>query len=115
MEPSEALLVIGRDSRVYDTLHESQVGRDFRLFFCDIDAFLRENSVRVVVLDAEETAADIGLLLRMKQSDPLLDLIVASPSGRSEEMLAWIDRGAADVLTKPLDSSAAAAALRKLA
>ena len=119
MESSDALLVIGRDSRVYDALNEPRIGHDFRLYFCgkneDLEAFLRENSVRIIILDTEEPASgDIDILVRLKRFDPLLDVIVVGPVARPEDMLEWVDRGASDVLVRPLDISAVAVALRKL-
>jgi DNA-binding NtrC family response regulator len=119
VEEGETLLVLSRSPRLYKSLSESAGLAGFRLHFHGKDddpaAFIRENGIRTIVLEADESSeADFDLLDRLRKADPLLSLVIVSPPGPPDESLDWVDRGAADVIARTAGIDAIIAALRKL-
>jgi DNA-binding NtrC family response regulator len=115
----ENLLIIGKEPTLYDLLKDSPVASGFRLLFCgtdgDILGFIKDNGVRIALLDsAEAQAEDFTLLENLKRFDPLLSVIVIGPPGHPEELLDWINRGASDFLSRPLTAGTVHAALHKV-
>jgi len=118
-ELAENLLIIGKEPTLYDLLKDSAVASDFRLLFCsmegDILGFIKDNGIRIALLDsADARAEDFTLLENLKRFDPLLSIIVAGPAGHPEELLDWINRGAIDFLARPLEAESVHTALKKV-
>jgi len=118
MEPCGNLLVVGGQSEIYDLIKASPPAGDFQSFFCgkgeDIPAFIKANDVRIVVLDvADPPAADAATLRDLKKADPRLTVIVISPPAPADEILDWIEQGASDVLTRPVEVATLLDTLRK--
>ncbi len=118
MDNREGLLVAGPDPALFDQLAAGPVAGMFQLSFLpadeDLNAFLRQHSIRFVLLDIHG-AADLAAakLAELRGADPLLNVLVAGPPIHPEEVLDWIRRGAADYLGKPLAPETARAALQK--
>jgi DNA-binding NtrC family response regulator len=118
-EHVENLLIIGKEPVLYDLLKNSPAASEFRLLFCgtdgDILGFIKDNGVRIALLDsAEARAEDFTLLENLKRFDPMLSIIVVGPPGHPEELLDWINRGAVDFLSRPLAAGTVHAALQKV-
>ena len=82
MDTPENLVVIGRDPALFDSLKDSVVSSDFRMFYCglreDQSAFIREHEIRFVLLDAQDGAAPAAeLLVALKRADRLLTVLAA--------------------------------------
>ncbi|MCX6561427.1 MAG: sigma-54 dependent transcriptional regulator [Candidatus Aminicenantes bacterium] len=118
MENRENLLVAGPDASLFDQLAATPVAEMFQLSFCpsreDLSAFIRENSIRFVLLEVRDASdQDAAKLAEIKNSDPLLNVLISGPPIHPEEALEWIRRGASDYLEKPVSAETARAALRK--
>jgi len=119
MDTVVSLLIIGKDGSIYDLLRGLSPSTDFRLFFCgreeDILGFIRANGIRAILLDASVDTSGIRLLLReLKASDPMLQIVVAGPPAHPEEALDWINAGAIDYLSMPIEAGAVFATLRRV-
>jgi DNA-binding NtrC family response regulator len=119
MDSCGNLLVIADKSEVYDVLKSSPAGVDIQLFFCgkgeDIPAFIKAHGIRIAVLDVEDPpAADMELLKRLKKFDPRLTAVVVGPPAPPDEILEWIEQGASDVLSRPLEAGVLVEALQKI-
>jgi two-component system response regulator HydG len=119
MDPCGNLVILANRTEVYDLLKSSPAGADFQLFLCgkgeDIPSFIEANSIRIAVLDVEDPpAADLELLKRLKKSDPRLTTIVIGPTAPPDEIMDWIEQGASDVLTRPLEVGALGEILKKI-
>lgn len=107
MESPENLLIVGPDVSLYDLVKNSPIADKFQLLFCGPEAgllaFIREHSVRFVLLDAPDDAGVAAKILQtLKQSDSLFIVIVIGPPLHPEEVLEWIRRGASEYLEKPV-------------
>ena len=119
METEERLLILGSTSGLYDLLKDSRISSDYEVSFHGKDrdpgGFIRENAIRTIILESEETPeADFALIERVKRADPLVNIVVVSPPGPPEELLDWIRRGAADVVARPAEVEAIRASLAKI-
>jgi DNA-binding NtrC family response regulator len=120
MDTPESLLIVGRDSTLFDLLKGTPVASEFRLFFCGVQenlpAFVKDQDVRYIILDApDEPGASTDLLQALRRLDPLLVLIAVGRPLHPEEILEWISRGASDYLDKPVAPETVRAALAKAA
>ncbi|MGB8952042.1 MAG: sigma-54 dependent transcriptional regulator [Candidatus Aminicenantales bacterium] len=119
MEEYENLLVIGRDSSLYDLLKKSSLSQEFNINFCNVEedilSFIKTHNIRIVLLDSEEASSrELNFLKKMKKFDSLLNIIVAGNPIPPEEVLEWIHQGAFDYLTQPLEIETIQAAIRKV-
>jgi DNA-binding NtrC family response regulator len=118
MDTRENLLVLGRDTELFDGLKDSPVSSDFQMFYCgvreDLTAFIREHEIRFALLDAQDGAAPATeILASIKRFDRLLTVIVTGRPIHPEEVLEWIGRGADDYLEMPVSAEAVRGALKK--
>jgi DNA-binding NtrC family response regulator len=120
MEQPTSLLVVSRDFALYDAVKRSSLPGDTSLFFCqpdeDIVALVRENGVRVALLDAPKAAPEAAALLKkLKRFDPLIDIVVLGDEAGPEAALDWIHKGATDHIRKPIQPGAIAGVLNRIA
>lgn len=114
------LLIIGEDLSLYDQIKNSPISINFNIFFCgtheDIFSFIKNNSIKVIILDLEGMEREkLNLLKRLKKFDPLVDVIIVDKPTSSEKVMNWINQGATDYLAKPLEMNAFRFILNKIA
>ncbi len=117
MEAAEKLLIIGPDEGLFSQIKESPVAAEFQLFFCrpdeDFPVFLAAHTIRFALLEArEDGGGHDAALAEIKRFDPLLTVIVVGPPRQPDEVLSWIQKGAADYLALPITPDAVRASLR---
>lgn len=116
----ENLLIIGKETSLYEMLEASPVAAAFKLHFCraeqDILGFMKTHPMRIAILDIEDVPKDKQALLRkLKKFDPLLYVIVIGDPVPPEDVLDWIHQGASDFLAKPLEVETIHEALKRVA
>ena len=116
----ENLLIIGKETSLYEMLEASPVAASFKLHFCraeqDILSFMKTHPMRIAILDSEDVPKDELVLLRkLKKFDPLLYVIVIGDPVPPEDVMDWIHQGASDFLAKPLEVETIHEALKKVA
>jgi DNA-binding NtrC family response regulator len=114
------LVVVGKDSSLYDSLKSLSLPSNFNIFFCgleeDILSFIERHFIRVSFLDMKEGGKDeLHLLQKLKDFDSLLEVIIAGPPIPSEEVMSWVNKGATDYLVKPIVSEKIQAVLNRIA
>jgi len=119
MDTAISFLIVGRDAAIYDRLRDSNSDPDIHLFFCgreeNIAEFIQANTIRSLLLDASEGAAGTRTLLQsLKKSDPLLQIAVAGPADSPEEVLAWVEAGALDYFSLPVEPRIIFGSLRRV-
>ncbi len=108
MEAAENLLIIGKDSCLYDTLKASPLAVEFRIYFCGVRdnvlACVKDHTIRFAILDCDDLAKEcLELLRKLKKFDPLLQVIVIGDTAQPEDVMDWIRQGATEYLAKPLE------------
>jgi DNA-binding NtrC family response regulator len=116
----ENLLIIGKETSLYEMLEASPVAAAFKLHFCraeqDILGFMKTHPMRIAILDIEDVPKDKQALLRkLKKFDPILYVIVIGDPVPPEDVLDWIHQGASDFLAKPLEVETIHEALKRVA
>jgi len=116
----ENLLIIGKETSLYEMLEASPVAAAFKLHFCrveqDILGFMKTHPMRIAILDSEDVPKDeLALLRKLKKFDPLLYIIVIGDPVPSEDVMDWIHQGASDFLAKPLEVETIHEALKRVA
>jgi len=119
MEHLENLLVIGKDSSLYDLLKKSHLSAEFNINFCSLNenilSFIKDNQIKTAIIDSEDSPdKDLQLLKKLKKFDPLLNVIIAGNAVNPEEVMDWIHQGALDYLTKPLQTATIERAIKKV-
>lgn len=114
------LLIIGEDLSLYDLINNSSLRTHFNIFFCgtheDIFSFIKDNNIKVIILDLEGIAKEeLSLLRKLKRFDPLVDIIIIGQPLSSDKVLNWINQGATDYLAKPLEMTAFKTVVNKIA
>lgn len=113
------LLIISDDFPLYESVKKAPVAADFNVFFAQTgDAYLdviRDNGIRVVLVDAGDSAA-AGLLImrKIKKTDALVDVLVGGPPLGREAVLDLIHAGATDVVPKPYERDILTDILRRI-
>jgi DNA-binding NtrC family response regulator len=116
----ENLLIIGKETSLYEMLEASPVAEAFKLHFCrveqDILGFMKTHPMRIAILDSEDVPKDeLALLRKLKKFDPLLYIIVIGDPVPPEDVMDWIHQGASDFLAKPLEVETIHEALKRVA
>lgn len=114
------LLIISEDLSLYDSIKNSSLSANFNIYFCgtheDIFSFIKDNNIKVIILDLEGIEKEgLSLLKKLKKFDPLVDVIIVGQPLDSEKVLNWINQGATDYLAKPLEMIAFELVLNKIA
>jgi DNA-binding NtrC family response regulator len=106
MDEQTNLLIISDDFSLYETIKKASVAVDFNLYFSqtndDFLAIVRDNRIRVVLVDSGDSiAAGLVALKKLKKFDPLLDVLVGGEPLDREAILDVIHAGATDFIAKP--------------
>jgi len=119
MDAQTNLLIISDDFSLYETVKKAPVAADFNVFFAQTgDACLdiiRENGIRVVLVDAGDSpAAGLQIMRKIKKADALVDVLIGGePVGR-EAVLDLVHAGATDFVPKPYERDILGDILRRI-
>jgi DNA-binding NtrC family response regulator len=113
------LLIIDEDLSLYDTIKGSSLPKNYIIYFSrayrDIYSFIEYNNIHVVITDLDgKKKQGLSLLKKLKNLDPLVEVIFTGKSLPSEEVMGLIKQGAIDYLTKPLRLNAVHQTLKKI-
>ncbi len=120
MDAQTNLLIISDDFSLYETIKKAPVAADFNVFFSQTDddylAIVRDNGIRVVLVDSGDAlAAGLLILKKIKRSDDLVDVLVGGePVGR-EAALDVVHAGATDFVPRPYERDILGDILRRIA
>ncbi len=108
MEAQTNLLIISDDFSLYETVKKSPVAVDFNVFFSQTEddylAVVRENGIRVVLVDSGDSlAAGLLVMKKIKKSDALIDVLVGGEPTGQEAVLDIVRAGATDFVPKPFE------------
>ncbi len=113
------LLIIDEDLSLYDQIKSSSLPKNYIIYFSraykDIYSFIEYNNIHVVITDLDGNKKQgLNLLKKLKQLDPLVEVIFIGKPLSSEEVMGLINQGAMDYLTKPLRLNAVHQTLKKI-
>ncbi len=120
MDAQTNLLIISDDFSLYETIKKAPVAADFNVFFSQTDddylAIVRDNGIRVVLIDSGDAlAAGLIILKKIKKADDLVDVLVGGePVGR-EAALDVVHAGATDFVPRPYERDILGDILRRIA
>lgn len=100
------ILIIGDDSHLYDQLKNSYISKSSNFSFCspqkDFLSIIKNKKIHAVILELKRRKNErMVFLKKLKQFDPLLDVITIAESTDSEDVMDFINQGGTDYLTKP--------------
>jgi len=119
MDAQTNLLIISDDFSLYETVKRASVAVDFNVFFSqsedDYLDVIRENGIRVVLVDCGDSlAAGLLILKKIKKADALIDVLIGGePVGR-EAALDIVRSGATDFVPKPYERDILGDILRRI-
>ena len=101
MDGQANLLIISDDFSLYETIKKASVAVDFSLYFSQTDddylAIVRENGIRVVLVDSGDSIAGALIVLKkLKKFDPLLDVLIGGEPLDRDAILDVVHAGATD-------------------
>jgi len=113
------ILINSEDLALYNMIKKSPISSNSTISFCgpqeDILTFIQESKINLVITDIESDKNEKNNLLKeIKQFDPLVDVIFIADPSNSEEFLDFINLGAADYLTKPLEINTLVQSIQKI-
>jgi len=112
------LLIISEDLASYDLLKSSTIKNICDIYVCraqeDVLFLIKDNNIRVVIMELTGEEEDIKFLKLMKTCDPLLYVIIVGEPLSSETVIDWTNLGAIDYLTKPLQVNSVKLILKKI-
>ncbi len=78
MDDQTNFLIISDEFSVYDVIKRASVSGNFSLFFSQTDddylAIVRENGIRVALVDSgDSVASTLPILKKLRKFDPLMD------------------------------------------
>jgi DNA-binding NtrC family response regulator len=119
MEPQTSLLIVSREFSLYSAVKKTSLAENFSLFFCRPDEdglpIVRENAVKIVLVDSAEARQESESLLKtLKHFDPLIDVVIMGQGLDSEAILGWIHMGATDYVAMPFQPATVSEVLRKI-
>jgi len=119
MEAQTNLLIISDDFSLYETVKKAPVAVDFNVFFSQTEddylAVVRENGIRVVLVDSGDSlAAGLMVMKKIKKSDALIDVLVGGEPVGQEAALDLIHAGATDFIPKPFERDILQDVLRRI-
>jgi DNA-binding NtrC family response regulator len=119
MEAQTNLLIISDDFSLYETVKKAPVAIDFNVFFSQTEddylAVVRENGIRVVLVDSGDSlAAGLLVMKKIKKSDALIDVLVGGEPVGQEAALDLIHAGATDFIPKPFERDILQDVLRRI-
>ena len=101
------LLILDEDTSPYEAINQSSLGSDLGLYYAppdeDIYPVIQSNNIHALIIDLDKDEAQgRNLIVRLKQFDPLLNVIVIGKPLHAEKVVSLINQGATTYLTKPL-------------
>jgi len=119
MEAQTNLLIISDDFSLYETIKKAPVAVDFNVFFSQTEddylAVVRENGIRVVLVDSGDSlAAGLLVMKKIKKSDALIDVLVGGEPVGQEAVLDIVNAGATDFIPKPFERDILQDVLRRI-
>ncbi|MBE3129946.1 MAG: sigma-54-dependent Fis family transcriptional regulator, partial [Acidobacteria bacterium] len=119
MEAQTNLLIISDDFSLYETVKKAPVAVDFNVFFSQTEddylAVVRENGIRVVLVDSGDSlAAGLLVMKKIKKSDALIDVLVGGEPAGQEAVLDIVNAGATDFIPKPFEGDILQEVLRRI-
>lgn len=103
------LLILDENTAPYEAINQSSLGSDLGLYFAapNEDAFtvIQKNNIHALMIDLDKDEAyGRKLIDKLKQFDPLLDIIVIGKPLHAEKVVSLINQGATVYLKKPLNT-----------
>ena len=103
------LLIVDEDTSPYEPINHSSLGSDLGLYYSppdeDIFSIIQNNNIHALMIDLDrDEAQGRKLIVRLKQFDPLLNIIVIGKPLHAEKVVSLINQGATTYLTKPLQT-----------
>jgi DNA-binding NtrC family response regulator len=119
MEAQTNLLIISDDFSLYETVKKAPVAVDFNVFFSQTEddylAVVRENAIRVVLVDSGDSlAAGLLVMKKIKKSDTLIDVLIGGEPIGQEAVLDIVHAGATDFIPKPFEHDILQDVLRRI-
>jgi DNA-binding NtrC family response regulator len=119
MEAQTNLLIISDDFSLYETVKKAPVAVDFNVFFSQTEddylAVVRENGIRVVLVDSGDSlAAGLLVMKKIKKSDALIDILIGGEPAGQEAVLDIVNAGATDFIPKPFERDILQDVLRRI-
>lgn len=119
MEAQTNLLIISDDFSLYETIKKAPVAVDFNVFFSQTEddylAVVRENGIRVVLVDSGDSlAAGLLVMKKIKKADALVDVLVGGEPTGQEAVLDIVNAGATDFIPKPFERDILQDVLRRI-
>jgi DNA-binding NtrC family response regulator len=119
MDAQTNLLIISDDFSLYESVKKAPVAVDFNVFFAQSDDdyldVIRENGIRVVLVDcAESPAAGLLVMKKIKKTDALVDVLVGGEPIEREAVLDLVRAGATDFVPKPYERDILGDILRRI-
>lgn len=120
-EPTHSLnlCVLAEDTSKHEAIKIFADNNNFTLYFSeapeDVLASLRENDIHIVFIDLKvDESKGLWLLKEIKDTDPLVDVILMGQPRDSEKVVGLINKGATNYLEKPLHSENIQSALQEI-
>ena len=119
MSPNTNVLIVAEDAALYDVIKSSPISIRSNISYCratdDVLSFVKDNSIHVVITDVESNDYQrMSLLGKVKQYDPLIDVIIVGDPASSDDFISFVKQGSAGYLTRPLEVSALMEFFRKI-
>ena len=119
MELQTSLLIVSREFSLYSAVKKTSLAGDLSLFFCRPDedylSVVRENAIRIVLVDSGEVHQEAeSLLKKLKHFDSLIDIVIMGQGLDSEAVLSWIRLGATDCIALPLEPATISEVLTRI-
>jgi len=113
------LLIIDEDLSLYDMIKSSSLPKNYIIYFSraykDIYSFIEYNNIHVIITDLDGSKKQgLSLLKKLKQLDPLVEVIFTGKALSSEVVMSLINQGATDYLAKPIRLNALQKTLEKI-
>lgn len=101
------LLILDEVTFPYEVIRQSPLGSDLEMYFstphADIFTIIRKSNIQVIIIDLDKDESEGRKIIdRLKQFDPLLNIIVIGKPLEAEKVVSLINQGATAYLNKPL-------------
>lgn len=103
------VLILDEDTTPYEAIRQSSLGSDLGLYFspphADTFPIIQKCNIHALLIDLDKNETQGRKLIdRLKQFDPLLNVIVIGKPLDAEKVVSLINQGATTYLTKPLQN-----------
>ena len=103
------LLILDENTSPYESINQTSLGSDLGLYFsppdADIFPIIQKCSIHAIIIDLDKDEAQGRKLIdRIRQFDPLVNMIVIGKPLHAEKVVSLINQGATTYLTKPLQT-----------